>query len=232
MTFYPPSIVPSLAKIRWPRYGLGRWLGLGMLLLLTLGGTGWLHQRFLAPPLPAQPQAIVVLGGSIRRELFVAARVAQGLDLPIVISRGSPDPCIYRLFQQFGAAMDRVWLELCAFSTFDNFRFTVPLLQQWGVRRVEVVTSGSHLARASLLAWIMLGSHGIQVDMVTAQEDGIPGNEEAWWKTTLDGMRAVGWAIASQVRLTPCAQVRPLSQVDMALWERTGYRCEHQGGLD
>lgn len=200
-------------------------------MVLTLGGALGLHRLQMAQR-PPSAQAMLVLGGSIQREMFLAAEVARGMDLPVIISRGSLEPCIYRLFQREGAAMDHIWLERCALSTFDNFRYSVPLLKQWGVRRVRVVTSGSHRPRAGLLARVMLGSHGIAADMVTVQETGVPGNEESRVKTVLDVLRGLGWAAFSQIRVQSCQEVIPLAEVDMAQWEQQTYRCEHQGGLN
>ncbi|WP_008310775.1 YdcF family protein [Leptolyngbya sp. PCC 6406] len=215
-----------MARQRWQR-----WVSLLLLLLLTSWGiiTGSSLYRGAQRP---NPDAILMLGGSIRREMYLAEQVAQGLSQPILISRGSPDPCIRRLFEQAAAPLNQVWLETCAFSTFDNFRYSLPTLQSWGVRRVRVVTSGTHVIRARWLGRIMLGGHGIWVEMVSVPEQGVPGNQERPLKTALDLLRGLGWVVISQVYNPPCASLAPLSAVDMALWDRLTYTCEHQGQLD
>jgi len=45
-------------------------------------------------------EAILVLGGSIRREIYVANLAQQYPDIPILISQGSEDPCILLLFER------------------------------------------------------------------------------------------------------------------------------------
>ncbi|MHC5597215.1 MAG: YdcF family protein, partial [Nostoc sp.] len=48
----------------------------------------------------SQPvDAFFVLGGSISRETYVAQQAKQYPQTPILISHGSPDPCIWLIFQ-------------------------------------------------------------------------------------------------------------------------------------
>jgi uncharacterized SAM-binding protein YcdF (DUF218 family) len=208
-----------------------RWivgLGLGLLLVWAMSVGQQLYQGAQRP----KAEAILMLGGSIRREMYLAEQVAQGLDTPILISQGSPDPCIKILFERAAAATDQVWLETCAQSTFDNFRYGWPVLKGWQARRVQVVTSATHLPRARWLSQIMLGSHGLWVDMVIVPEQGIPGNQERSLKTALDVARALGWAVLSQIYSPPCDTLTPLAAVDLTAWESRDYKCEHQGGIN
>lgn len=71
-----------------------------------------------------------VLGGSIRRETYVAQQAKQYPQTPILISHGSPDPCIWLIFQAELARLENVWLENCANSTFENFYYGIPILQR------------------------------------------------------------------------------------------------------
>jgi uncharacterized SAM-binding protein YcdF (DUF218 family) len=193
---------------------------------VTIVGTQLYHHA-------QQPMdAILVLGGSIRREMVVAEAAAQGIDLPILISHGSQPPCIRILFERVAAPLDNVWLESCAESTFDNYRYSLPTLKQWGSRHVQVVTSPTHLPRAHWLAMILLGSHGIWVTMSPVTEQGVPANVEHPLKTMLDVMRSLAWALVSQVYRPRCPSLEPLSAVDLAAWEQTGFHCEHQAGID
>ena len=114
--------------------------------------------------------AFFVLGGSIRREIYVAQLAKQYPHIPILISRGSQDPCIWLIFQREGADLQQVSLETCANSTFDNFYYGTPILQRWGVHKVKLITSGTHVLRAKLMAQIILGSHGIWVEPEIVQE--------------------------------------------------------------
>lgn len=176
--------------------------------------------------------AFLVLGGSIQREIYAAELATESPQTPILISSGSPDPCIGLLFDRVAAPKSRVWLERCADSTFGNFYFSLPILQQWQVRHVTLITSATHLPRAKWLAQILLGSHGIWVDVQLVKETGVPGNRESGWKTGLDIARSLIWMGVSQFYSPVCRQVSSLSEVDFKAWQQRGFQCEHQGGLD
>ncbi|KOP23786.1 hypothetical protein AMR41_24980 [Hapalosiphon sp. MRB220] len=175
--------------------------------------------------------AFFVLGGSIRREIFVAQLIKQHPQIKTLISRGSPDPCIWLIFQKEVAPLANVWLEKCANSTFSNFYYGIPILRRWHVHKVMLITSGTHLTRAKWLAQIMLGAHGIWVETETVQEQGIPGNRESWAKTVLDVTRSLFWAGLSQIIQPKCDQLTKLTDVDMKFWQHHSFKCEHQGNL-
>ncbi|MEL6461235.1 MAG: YdcF family protein [Cyanobacteria bacterium J06621_15] len=175
--------------------------------------------------------AFFVLGGSIKREIYVAQLAKKYPQIPILISSGSKDPCIWLIFQRETASMDKVWLEKCADSTFDNFYYSIPILEEWGVHNVKLITSTTHLPRAKLMAQILLGSHRIWVSPDIIKEKGIPGNQEYWWKTGLDITRSIFWAGISQVIKPQCSKVIQLNQVNLQEWQSRGFKCERQGGL-
>ena len=208
------------------RHWLG-WVGGAFALAWLLSLSLQLRLGSLAPV-----DGVLVLGGSIRREIYVAQAMAQTPQVPILISQGSPDPCIRRIFQATSRGLGQVWLEHCAQSTFDNFVFALPLLHRWNVRHVKVVTSPTHLPRAQWMAQLLLGAHGIWVEMDIVTETGVPGNQESPLKTTLDLARSLVWILVSQVYHPTCDQVQPLAAVDLEAWAVQGYHCEHQGGLD
>ena len=175
--------------------------------------------------------AILLLGGSIRREIYAANLAQQYPNIPILISHGSQDPCIFLLFERAKAPKTNVWLENCANSTFDNFFFAVPILKRWGVHKVKVVTSPTHLPRAKWLAEIHLRSHGIAVEIDTVREIGIPGNHESKLKTGLDVARSIIWAFVGQLIYPPCWQVIPLNSVDLETWHDQGFQCESESRI-
>jgi len=175
--------------------------------------------------------AFFVLGGSIRREIYVVQQAKQYPQIPILISHGSPDPCIWLIFQRELADLQKVWLEKCANSTFENFYYSIPILRRWGVHKVMLITSQSHLPRAKWMAQILLGAHGIWVELEIVQESGIPGNRESRLKTGLDLGRSLLWAILSQVIQPQCSNVTRLAEVDMQAWQNRGFKCERQGGV-
>jgi uncharacterized SAM-binding protein YcdF (DUF218 family) len=175
--------------------------------------------------------AFFVLGGSIQREIYVAELVKQQPQTPVLISQGSPDPCIWSIFRRANAPTDQVWLEKCADSTFGNFYYSLPILQEWQVRKVKLLTSQTHLPRAQWLAQILLGSHGIWVETEIVPEQGIPGNRETLLKTSLDVTRSLGWAVLSQFYAPHCSSIQALQTVDMPTWRKRGFHCEHQGNI-
>lgn len=176
--------------------------------------------------------AILVLGGSIRRELYVAETVTQGNELPILISQGAKPPCVRIIFDRIAAPLDQVWLETCAHSTFDNYRYALAVLQQWDSHHIQVVTSATHLPRAEWLGRIMLGSHHIWLDMDIVPEKGVPANRESLIKTGLDVGRSLLWAIVSQLYNPTCNQVFSLQSVNLDEWLEHDFTCERQADIN
>lgn len=218
------------------RYGLrlsrSRLLLAGIVGLCLIIGGWWLHNTATLRSASQQPVgAFLVLGGSITREIYVAELAKQYPQTPILISKGSLDPCILLIFQRANAPMQNVWLEKCADSTFGNFYFSLPILQQWQVHNVKLITSPTHLPRAKWLAQIVLGSHGIWVEPELVKETGIPGNRESRLSTTLDVTRGFFWAVVSQFYSPKCTDITPLSTVNLQAWKLKGFKCERQANL-
>ncbi|WP_293019080.1 MULTISPECIES: hypothetical protein [unclassified Moorena] len=108
---------------------------------------------------------------------------------------------------------------------------TIPIFRRWGVRRVKLITSCTHLPRAQWMAQILLGAHGIWVDTDLVPEKGIPGNSESPLKTGIDIARSLVWALLSQVIQPRCSDLIQLTDVDMKAWGESGFKCERQGGI-
>ena len=175
--------------------------------------------------------AFFVLGGSIRREIYVAQLAKRYPGTPILISQGSKDPCILLIFKREEARLEKVWLEKCADSTFGNFFFGVPILHRLGVHKVKLITSSTHLPRAQWLSQILLGARGIWVDLEIVEEQGVPGNHESTIKTALDVTRSLLWAPFSQIISPPCWSITKLEKVNLQKWRKKGFECERQGGV-
>lgn len=214
-------------------YKRWRYIKLATLASVALLLGSWLLHLTLILQLNASNpvDAFFVLGGSINREIHVAQLAKQHPNLPILISQGSKDPCILLIFEREGARLEKVWLEKCAESTFGNFFFGIPVLEDLGVRKVKLITSATHLPRAKWLAQILLGARGIWVEPEIVAEAGIPGNQESLVKTGLDVARSLLWAPLSQVITPPCFRITKLEDVDLHTWREKGYECENQGGI-
>ena len=168
--------------------GLG-WIGLGttILLLSSLGVVSEalvnLTQAGLTPLSPAAlqqrlrqpdaPQAIVILGGGVRRDLseddgdgfapkqdaqdrlLYAARLARSSRLPILVSGGAPIPQTPPEARVMRRVMERDlgiavrWVEDRSLDTGENARLSAPMLNADSVRHIVLVTSPSHLQRAT-----------------------------------------------------------------------------------
>lgn len=208
------------------------WLRLG---LLSLGFLlcGWLLVIMLklASAAPRSTDAFFVLGGGIRREMYVAELAKQHPEIRILISQGSEDPCILLAFQREAAPIRQVWLEKCADSTFDNFYFNIPLLNRWGVRKIKLITSITHLPRAQWMAQLMLGAHGIWVEPDIINEQGT-GNREAVYKTGLDLARSLAWVALSYFVQPKCTKSLALADVDLEAWRNSDFKCERQEELN
>jgi uncharacterized SAM-binding protein YcdF (DUF218 family) len=211
----------------------GRWIKLVTLAILGFILLKLFFNITIKLPINAEKpvDAILVLGGSIRREIYVADLSKQYPNIPILISQGSKDPCVRFIFEQKQARLSKVWLEKCANSTFENFFFSVPILRNWRVHKVKLVTSNSHLPRAKYLGYILLESQGIAMELDIAKEWGIPGNRESRLKTTLDVTRSLIWAVFSQLISPPCSNLIPLINVDLKAWENKGFKCEKYNRL-
>ena len=197
---------------------LGSWLVLNTITIISVSSK------------PAD--AFFVLGGSISREIYVAELAKQYPQIPILISHGSPDACIVQIFRQLAPEQfQNVWLEKCADSTFENFYYGIPILRSWGVHKVKLITSNTHVPRAKWMAQILLGSHGIWVEPEIVPEEGIPGNHESWLKTGLDVTRSLLWAGLSQIIQPQCSEVTRLTQVNLLTWQYQGFKCESQNKI-
>ena len=119
---------------------------------------------------PPRADAIVVLGGGRRTQareygsdtlshysierLRYAAHLHHGTRLPILATGGMPGGGSV----SEGALMRKVsteelhtpvrWVEEAALTTWDNARFSAPILKKAGVKRILLVTDAAHLRRA------------------------------------------------------------------------------------
>lgn len=224
-----------LLRQRWLRLFRQRFLLAGMSILCFTLGIWMLNNAIVLHAASQKPlDAILVLGGSITREIYAAELAKQDPQIPILISGGSKDPCIWLIFQRANSPMQNVWLEKCAKTTFRNFYFSLPILKHWQVNNVKLITSPTHFPRAKWMAQIILGSHGIWIEPDLVKERGIPGNRESFIITTWGLIRSFSWAVVSQFYSPQCAELTRLSGVNIQVWQSQGFtvrQCERQANL-
>lgn len=142
------------------------------------------------------PQRILVLGGDLDRER-VGMRLAQQLELPLVVSGGSNPEYAQWLLRDAGMDQSRVVLDYRANDTFSNFTSLVDDLKSEGVRHLLLVTSEDHLPRAMTVGRVVAGSRGIRLTGVPVSCQPSCRKEELG-KLLGDGIRALTWVITGQ----------------------------------
>lgn len=247
-THIPVSLIPMkdrrkltnsskfiLLRQRLLRLVRHRFLLAGLSILCFTLGIWMLNNAVILHAASQKPlDAILVLGGSITREIYVAELAKQDPQIPILISGGSKDPCIWLIFRRANSPLQNVWLEKCAKTTFDNFFFSLPILSKWQVQKVKLITSPTHLPRAKWMAQIILGANGIWVEPDIVKERGIPGNRESIVKTISGLTRSIVWAFISHFYSPECSQLTRLSDVNLNTWLSQGFtinQCERQANL-
>ncbi|NEO84311.1 MAG: YdcF family protein [Spirulina sp. SIO3F2] len=222
-------------QVSWRRRRSLTWVLRGILSLILVIAIALSSQLYRHAQQPTD--AILVLGGSIKREMHVA-EVAKALpDVPILISGGSDLPCISLIFERVQTPLDQVYSDRCAQNTWGNFYHSTPILRSWQAHHVRLITSASHLPRALWMARLHLGVHGIWVEPDIVIETGQPGNQERSLKTVLDLIRTLGSALWSlrEPAQPHCPLKRPPASRDFVQWQRLKpgqVHCEHQAGLD
>ena len=172
----PPVNLAALALVAvlLGRRRLAGW-SLVLLLLLALPLVSALLLRGLEswpppPPGPA-PQAVVILGGDVRRvdgaaidvagplsleRLQAGAALARATHLPILVTGGLVDPegppvaTLMAASLAADFAIPPRWVEPASRDTWENARFTAAMLLPAGIRSVYVVTHSWHMRRALL----------------------------------------------------------------------------------
>jgi uncharacterized SAM-binding protein YcdF (DUF218 family) len=169
--------------------------------------------------------AYLVLGGTPNREIFAANLAKEHPDIKVLISGGSQDPCIWLIFDKLKVAKDKVWMEDCSHNTFQNFYYSTPILEKWGVQKVLLITDPPQDKRALPMARIILGSHGIWVDLQIVPNSG---GEQSKYPLAVDVAVSLAWAFASQFYQPQCMHVSHLPEVDMKYWLERGFYCAPQ----
>ncbi|MGD1713424.1 YdcF family protein [Dapis sp. BLCC M172] len=151
--------------------------------------TFWIsYQQFAGSIEP--PQALLVLGGAIEREVFAAEFAQQHPHLDIWVSSGTNPEYAEWLFSQAGISQTRLHLDYDAVDTVTNFTTIVDKLKSQGITSVYLVTSDDHMRRATVIGQIILGSRGISFKPLPVPSGRSP---EPIEKVIRDGIRGIVW---------------------------------------
>lgn len=196
--------------------------------LVVMSGVAW---RLFQLSQSAQSDAVayLVLGGSATREVYATGLKKTHPERLVLISSGSPVPCLYLMWAKNSAPMNDVWTERCSTNTFENFMYSLPLLERWNIRKVLVVSDYPQLTRAMPIARILFASHGMSVGVERVPQQ--LGDEKSGLEICGLIVMSLGWALVSQVYQPTCGHLTRLSEVNMSYWYRHGFDCEQQTGI-
>lgn len=146
-----------------------------------------------------RPQAILVLGGDLKREDFAAQFARDYPDLPIWVSGGSPQEYAEATFAKAGIDPKRLHVDRTAADTVTNFTTLVDEFQQRGISSVYLITSDYHMRRSRVIGEVVFGSRGIAIRSIPVPSDR---TDESFLKTVRDGGRAIFWVFTGHTGAT------------------------------
>lgn len=183
------SAMLQLAK-KYITYSLTTAIGLSLITIsaihLKLIITAYSH---------SQPQAILVLGGRRDRETVAAQLAHQHPQLPIWVSSGSLPKQAKATFRNENIPLAQVTLDYRATDTVTNFTTMVGTLNNNNIRHIYLVTSETHMPRASEIAFWILGSRGIAYTPVIVPSNQAPEPHHKIWR---DVGRSLLWLITGR----------------------------------
>ncbi|WP_017716222.1 YdcF family protein [Kamptonema formosum] len=158
-------------------------------LLLGLSVICWFGYRQIKSQID-QPEAMLVLGGDTKREVFAAKLAREYPDIEIWVSGGSNREYAEWVFSEAGIDRKRLHLDERAVDTVTNFTTLVDELQARKISSIYLVTSDDHMRRATVIGEIILGSRGMTFKPVPVPSGRDP---EPIKKSIRDGARAILW---------------------------------------
>jgi uncharacterized SAM-binding protein YcdF (DUF218 family) len=116
-------------------------------------------------PAQARAQAIVILGGGVRRNapevggdapsahvdlrLLEGAKIARATHLPVLLSGSARETRAMNRFMQEDLQVPVSWVDGASDDTHENALFSARILRQQGIDRIILVTSSAHMVRAA-----------------------------------------------------------------------------------
>ena len=157
-------------------------------------GIGYIPARLaIAQQQAPNPKVILILGGSSDRETFAAQLAQRQPNLDVWVSSGSPHAA--DIFRNAKIPASRLHFDHRATDTVTNFTTTVSDLKQCKIQHVYVLTSDYHMARASAIATIVLGSQGIAFTPIAVPSTRSP---ESSLRILRDVGRSVAWLMTGR----------------------------------
>lgn len=121
----------------------------GLLLLLGLAAVSFPQQVLTVDSGATTSDAMVVLGGGVPSRPDRAAELFKAGEAPRILVSGTND-CDWseQVLETNGVPAAAIERECASRSTFENAKFSIPLLRRMGAHRVIIVTSWFHSRRA------------------------------------------------------------------------------------
>ncbi len=138
------------------------------------------------------PQAILVLGGTPKREKFTANFAQNHPYLKIWVSSRQSQKRIYATFRASDIRDARVIIDSRAVDTVTNFTSLVTDLQKQKIHHIYLITSDYHMPRAEAIAFFVLGSQGITFTSISVPSNQAP---ESSLRIIRDIGRSILWII-------------------------------------
>jgi uncharacterized SAM-binding protein YcdF (DUF218 family) len=119
------------------------------IVVLLWGGLKAADSLLVMRQKPCKSDVIVVLGGETKvRAAKVLELYRQGYAPRILVTGSNEESLITNYLTANGVPKNVIWQEADSTSTYENGKFTVPLLQQLNVKKALLVTSWYHSRRA------------------------------------------------------------------------------------
>ena len=138
------------------------------------------------------PQAILVLGGDLKRIHYAAEFARQHPQLDLWISDYPSKYKLYeRILQKAKIPPEQIQYDFCPTDTVTNFTCAAQKFRAIDIRHVYLITSDYHMRRAKVIAAIVFGSQGIVVTPISVASSGV--QPESIVRILRDRIRSILW---------------------------------------
>ncbi len=149
----------------------------------------------IASRIAPHPQAMLTLGGGSAREEFTAEFAQHFPSLDIWVSSGMPPQQARTIFKAARIPDSRIHLDSRAVDTVTNFTTLVADFQQRQINHIYLITSDFHMPRATAIATIVLGGHGITFTPVSITSNR---PKESYLHISRDIVRSLLWILTGR----------------------------------